>query len=102
MCDRRKTRSPLALLLLPASLLLCVSLRDAEAVGIRLASAERQQRRSVLFPPHGFELQFPGNVSADTVVSNEVLSANDESTISINQLCYFQMDQGENTTSKSK
>lgn len=70
----------------PASSSLWVFLRDAQAVGIRLASAERQQRSSAPLPSPAANV---GDVVSDF--------AGDESAVSIQQPCCFQMYRGENT-----
>lgn len=70
----------------PASSSLWVFLHDAEAIGIRLASAERQQRRSAPLPSPA--------ANVEDVVSD---LAGDESAASIKQPCFFQMYRGENT-----
>lgn len=67
----------------PASPSLWVFLRDAEAVGIRLASAERQ-------------LPSPA-ANVEDVVSD---LAGDEGGVSIKQPCRFRMYRGENTNEK--
>lgn len=70
----------------PSSSSLWVFLRDAEAVGVRLASAGRRQRRSAPLPSPAANLE--------DVVSD---LAGDESAASLKQPWRFQMHRGENT-----